>query len=303
MVQRALLIVCCLILLLPACQPPGDGKLTVAFPLETTELAGGQSLRVTVSLVDNDDQPVEGATVQAELRAPNGDVFATLPCADKGQGRYLADYVTLPLRGAGGTWRMICRATWGDGQQAHAERAFKGLPSLSEEIQAEFGFWVEPLEAPHYGYKNLEVRTQRYQDGSGYVFLFNASHGQINLDVHWQRADWPADETAARAYARDLLVSFQDTITRIPSADLKVEQTTFQGQSAWLVSGRWTGDHKESRLAGGPIEWMIFRCPDSPPDTVCDWLWTIVICAANDSPAYMGTLRATRQTFECPTSR
>ncbi|MBU1878889.1 MAG: hypothetical protein KJ734_08060, partial [Chloroflexi bacterium] len=66
---------CCLIVLFCACQPePGDGKLTVIFPLETTELAGGRSLRVTITLMDNDDQPVEGAVVQAELRAPDGSV-------------------------------------------------------------------------------------------------------------------------------------------------------------------------------------------------------------------------------------
>jgi hypothetical protein len=296
MIRRLLLLSCCLILLAPACQNPGDGQLAFIFPLENTELAGGRSLRVTVTLVDNDGQPVEGATIQTELRAPNGDVFAILPCVDAGQGRYLADYVTLPLRGAGGTWRVIGRATWNDDQQAHAERTFKGLPSVSEEIQTKFGFWIDPLEAPHYGYRYLESRTQRYEDGSGFVFMYNASHGQINLDVHWQRADWPADAAAAEAHARDLLVSFQGTITRTPSQDLRVEQTTFQGQPAWLVRGQWSNPTGETRLGGGPIEWMIFRCPGS------DWLWTIVTCAANESAPYMDSLRTVRATFECPAS-
>ena len=60
-----------LLFLAPACQSPGDGQLTVVYPLETTELAGGQLLRVTVTLADHpqgpegDGQPLEGATVQA----------------------------------------------------------------------------------------------------------------------------------------------------------------------------------------------------------------------------------------------
>ena len=104
---------------------PSDGKLTVTFPTQTTERAGGGSFRVTISLVDNDRQPVSGAAVQAELRAPSGSVFATLPCADTGGGRYLSDYVRLPLKGAQGVWRLTARATWGEGKQAQGEGAFR----------------------------------------------------------------------------------------------------------------------------------------------------------------------------------
>jgi hypothetical protein len=104
-----------------------DGSLTVVYPTEAVDLVGGQSLRVTAYLVDRDGQPVEGATAQAELRSPNGAVFATLTCINQGRGRYLADYIHLPLRGAGGTWRVTVRATWNGGQaQAQATQTFTG---------------------------------------------------------------------------------------------------------------------------------------------------------------------------------
>ena len=90
---------------LPPTQTPAlqAGSLRVISPLETTTLYGGQALRASVYLVDHDGQPVEGALVQAELWSPGGDMFAAISCADKGQGRYLADLVELPLRGSGGT--------------------------------------------------------------------------------------------------------------------------------------------------------------------------------------------------------
>jgi len=308
MKRYLLLTTCCLLLLLPACQGPGDdeGQLTVVFPLETTELTGGQSLRVTVSLVDNDGQPVEGATVQAELRAPNGTVFATRPCAAKGQGLYLADYVTLPLRGAGGSWRVVARATWGADKTAQAERTFKGVPSISEVYQEKYGFWLEqpmffeysPLHPgePHY-------EDWPYEDGGGYVIIDNYRRSarmdqvSVSLDVHWRRADLPVDEAAAIAHVQSLAGLYRQD----PDAsytNLAAEPATFQsrpastGHCVWRVTGQWEGIRAPRPQPGGPVEWMIFRCPGS------DWLWTLVI-STNDA-AYMDDLRALRAKFECP---
>jgi hypothetical protein len=294
MIRRLLLFGCFLLLLLPACQEPGDGRLTVTFPSETTELAGERWLRVAVSLVNSDDQPVEGATVQVDLRAPNGDVFATLPCIDQGQGRYLADYVQLPVQGAEGTWRVVAQATWGDEKQAHAyaERTFKGLPSLSEEIQRQYGFWIGVPSSRAFGYSKLWHYAQRYDDGSGYLFIDNRGHGTVRLDVHWRHADFPTDEGAARAYVQDLPLSAD--AEHILGPKLVADQTTFQGRPAWLVTGRLLSGHGYTAL-GGDIEWVIFQCPDS------NWLWTLVIHTSN--PTYVEHLRQTRETFQCPAAQ
>ena len=114
----------------PAAQTPVylDDWLSVVFPLETTELTGGESLRMTALLVDQDGQPVKKAAVEAELWAPSGDLFITLPCADMGQGRYLADYVDLPMRGSEGAWRVVIRAAWDDVKRARAEPYVPGTP-------------------------------------------------------------------------------------------------------------------------------------------------------------------------------
>ncbi|MBU0492621.1 MAG: FixH family protein [Chloroflexi bacterium] len=270
--------------------------MTILFPLDTTELAGGRSLRVTVSLADAAGQPVEGAAVQVELRSPDGNVFAAVPGADQGQGRYLADYVRLPQRGAEGTWRVVTRATWGDDQQAQAERAFiKGLPFLSEELQRQYGFWIEAPSVPGCDYNSLTHKTGQHEDGSGYVLMYNGCHGRVNLDVHWQHAAFPADEASAIACARSLLdvAQHEEDYGVGLEPNLLAERITFQGRLVWRVVGRSKTTH--GKVRGGPIEWLIFQCPGS------ELLWTIIISTSNE-PAYMDHLRALRETFQCPTA-
>jgi hypothetical protein len=289
----------------PANQAPTRqaGSLTMTFPLETTELVGGQSLRVTASLVDHNDRPVEGATVQAELQTPNGDVLATLPCADKGQGRYLSDYVRLPLRGTEGTWRVVVRATWGDECQAQTEQTFKGLSSFSEELQSLYGFWIElsdlfPYNVPHAG--DPRNKYWPYEDG-GYVILANnffrgGTYGYfVMLDVHWRHADLPTDEAAAIAYVQSLAGPHGKTMD-IPATNLVMESASFRGWPAWRVTGYWESTPSNGNPPpGGLVEWMVFPCPGS------DWLWTVAI-ATNDAMC-MDDLRTLRETFECSTPR
>ncbi len=293
---------------LPSPQTPTyrDGSLNVISPLETTELYGGQSLRVAVSLVDYDGQLVEGAVVQAELWSPSGDLFATLPCIDKSQGRYLADYVNLPMRGAGGVWRVVASAAWGDGEQAQVERTFTGITSPSEMYQSQYGFWVDPPRVLNYnmamynlhGAGGFHFEDWHYEDGGGYVVLDNYRYNTTGitcagLDVHWRRGDFPTDEAAAIARVQSLAaLSHQDPDA--PITDLAAELVTFQEWLAWRVTGQWKEAHVAQSASSHAAEWLIFCCPGS------DWLWAIAI-SANEA-VYMSYLRTVRHTFECPVS-
>jgi hypothetical protein len=293
---------------LPPTQTPTyqDSSLSVISPLETTELYGGQALRTAVYLVDYDSQPVEGAMVQAELWSPSGDMFATLPCADKGQGRYIADYVHLPMRGAGGTWRMVASATWGDGKQAQAERTFTGMPSPTEMYQSQYGFWVDPPRVLNYnqamynlhGAGGFHFEDWCYEDGGGYVILDNYRYNATgvtfaDLDVHWRHGDSPTNETTAIAHVQSLAgPHHQDPDT--PITNLTAEPTTFQDRSAWHATGQWKKAYTAKHAASRPAEWLIFRCPGS------DWLWTLTISA--DKVEHMSYLRTVQKTFECPMS-
>jgi hypothetical protein len=278
--------------------------LNVTFPLESTELVGGQALRVTVSLVDHDGQPVEGATVRVELWMPSGQAIAMLPCADRGQGRYLADYVRLPLQGTDGIWHVAAQATLANGERVQGRGTFRGISSPSETYQDRYGFWIEPPRL--FGYNladysfqggGLHFEDWPYEDG-GYVILDNYRYNKANatfadLDVHWRRASFPADEAAAIARVQNLADLYrQDPGT--PRMDLTAEQATFQDRPAWRVTGQWKALNATGPTVRHPAEWMIFRCPGS------DYLWTLAISA--DNAMYMNDLRAVRETFECPAS-
>jgi len=274
----------------------------VVFPLESRNLVGGQPLRVTIYLVDSDEQPLAGATVEAELWTPDGELFAAFPCADGGQGRYLSDYVQLPLRGGAGTWRVVARAQWGAGQATRASSNFPVVPSFSEELQGRHGFWVDTA-SPLFDYyvtniNDPDSKLHPYPDGDGaVVFLANTRVEQsyeifVIMDIHWRHADSPTDEAAALAYVGSLIGPHNIKLD-IPPEDLAARALSFHGGPAWQVTGRWKSmPINDNPHPGGLVEWLVFPCPGS------DWLWSVVI--ASNQLSYMDELRALRESFECP---
>jgi hypothetical protein len=283
----------------PTAGTQSNNALTIIFPQPTTELVGGQSLRATVLLRDFADQPVAGAQVTAELWTPGGELFVTLPCSDKGDGRYLADPISLPLRESQGLWQVVAQANWGDGMTAQAEGGFNALNSYSEQLQQLFGFWIELTDLFPYNISNAEdprLKTYSYDDG-GYVILANnLTPGAVNnsfviLDVHWRQQDLPQDEAAAIDYALDLAGPHRITLDT-PTSAVTAERDNFQGWPAWHVTSWWPTQNalgNPSRRA--PLDWMIFRCPGS------DWLWTVLI--TTNSGQHMADLQSIRETFAC----
>jgi hypothetical protein len=270
-------------------------SLSMIFPLEDSELDSGQVLRVTVLLTNDEGLPMEKAAVEAEVYSPDGNVFARQSLVDKGLGRYLADPLTLPERGASGGWHVVVTTVGDNGKQAQVERAFEVIPSYSEAYQIKYGFWIKVPDFFNCHGGDQWFTDKLYEDGSGYVHMNNHCHGSganiVWLDVRWQETAFPADEAATVAYVLTHHASFQQDHDH-PEENLRVEQGVFQGQPAWYVSGKWKNIVSNTPQAGGPVEWVIFRCPDS------DWLWTLVI--STDSTQYMSGLRVLRETFECP---
>jgi hypothetical protein len=287
-------------------QLPEEGRLSIISPLESADISGGGELRIALTLVDQDDLLLEGAVVQAELWHPEGRLFAELPCEDRGSGSYVAETVSLPLRGSSGIWRIAASATWPNGRPAEIASTIHVGLSISETYLERHGFWVEypRIFGLGTGFHNLHetgglhFEDWVHPDGSGYVILDNYRYGTIGitfatLEVHWQGQDFPADAAAAVAFAESLAESgFHHQELDVPLKDLSAEETTFHGRTAWQIMG--TGSEFYVSLAGGdyPVEWTIFECPDS------DWLWALVIFT--DDAGHMDHLRAVRSTFECP---
>jgi hypothetical protein len=280
--------------------------LSIISPLGTTELSGGQDLRIALLLVDQTNQPREGAVVHTELWAPSGELWASLSCTDTGEGHYLSEYVSLPVRGAGGTWRVTGKASWNGGQQAAVDSTFQAKPSISETYRDRYGFWIEHPRVFGFGtgFYNLAQSGGLHfedwvnEDGSGYVILDNYRYDALGvtfttLEVHWRGAQSPADGDEAVVFAQSLAATglhHQEPDT--PLAELTATRTTFQGRPAWQVVGEGQEYYVAEAAAGYPVECLIFQCPGS------DWLWSLVL--STDHEPYMDHLRAVRETFECP---
>jgi hypothetical protein len=283
-----------------------EGLLMIISPLETTQLSGGENLRIAFNLVGQDDLPVEGVSVQGELWTPSGEIFASVPCIDIGKGRYVSEYVGLPLRGAGGTWHIIGKATLKDDQIAEVESTFQAKPSISEAYQKRYGFWIEhpKIFGLGTGFYNLSDAGGLHfedwvnEDGSGYVILDNYRYTTIGvtfaaLEIHWRHVEFPVDEATAIDYAQSLVntgLHHQDPDT--PITNLTAKMVSFQSRSAWQVLGRGNEYYVSKAASDYPVEWLILQCPGS------DWLWSLVI--STDDEVYVNHLRAVRETFECP---
>jgi hypothetical protein len=283
-----------------------DAKLSVISPIEGISMRGGEKLLIALHLVDHDDLSIENAMVQAELWHPNGELYASLPCVDKGKGHYRSEYMSLPLREASGTWRVVGEATWQDGQRTRTEGTFQANLSISEMYESRYGFWIEH---PHVyglgtGFYNLQetgglhFEDWLHEDGSGYVILDNYRYVVIGvtfatLEVHWQDVDFPVDEGAAIAHADSLGRSglhHQDPDVSLTK--LTAEMVMYQDRSTWHVLGQGSEYYVAPAAAEYPVEWLIFQCPGS------DWLWSLII--SSDNVGYMDHLRGVQKTFACP---
>jgi hypothetical protein len=87
------------------------GHLKIVSPSEGTQLSGGQDLRVVLEMTNIEGQPVEDASVAVEMWLPNGDLFISDDCRSFASNLFDCPTVTLPLRGAGGAWRILAGAS------------------------------------------------------------------------------------------------------------------------------------------------------------------------------------------------
>jgi hypothetical protein len=286
---------------------PQSGSLTLISPQENIEILGGGDLRIVLHLTDHDLAPIEGAFVQAELWSPSGELFTNTPCLDHGGGRYLSEYIRLPLRGTGGTWHVVGNATWGVNEKSHVKGKFQADPSINEIYQNRHGFWIEHrnIFGLGTGFYNLSESGGLHfedwleEDGSGYVILDNYRYNAVGvtfatIEVHWRDLDFPTNGETAFGYAQSLSeagLHHQDPET--PLSVLTAVTATFQGRQAWHIIGQGTEYYVSKAAAKYPIEWLHFQCPGT------NWLWTIVL--STDHEAYLNHLRTVASTFECPT--
>jgi hypothetical protein len=274
-------------------------ELSIVYPTEETELVGGQNFRTTLFLTDYSNQPIEGASLEAELWTPDGDLFQSLNFTDKNGGRYLADSVTLPLRNSQGIWQVTARAVIGNDVIAQRSWQFISQQSYNEQIQDLFGFWIDLSDLFSYNVPNAEdpqLKTYSYDNGGYLILANNLRPGGLDspfviLDVHWRFEKFPDDQNTAKDYVISLAGPHGITLDLSP-AELYASQDSFLDWPAWHVTGVWNRyDALGNPIQDAPLDWMIFNCPGS------DWLWTILF-TSNDGK-FRDDPELIRQTYSC----
>ena len=165
-----------------------------------------------------------------------------------------------------------------------------------------WGFWIEFTDLFAYHVPQApepEGRFHPYEDGNGGTVLFANTfpHGQVYqdfvmLDIHWRRAEWPADDTGAIGLVQELKGPHLQDLLLGPGS-LSVVEVQRHGRPGWHVHADWESTPENGNPApGGTVEWDLIDCPGS------QWIWTVVV--ATNQQRFLSELRAIRETFRCP---
>jgi len=275
--------------------------INLVYPLPSSELIGGQRLRVTLTITDSNEIGVEGANPTVELWSPEDVLYSTIESKDQGGGRYLTDLINLPMRNATGTWTIQANAELKDEQTLQTTGTFTARPSFSEGLKENFGFWLD-LSSPLFAYTGPpfavpELKFHPYEDKGGYVILTNAnaSRSLAIIDIHWRPDSYPPDQKTALAYVRQLAGPHAMTVQY---SNLEAGEIRFLDAPAWQITGQWeepqTAGINQPTTNNYPVSWIIFPCPDS------EYTWILLITSRD--PGNMPELRSMLDTFQCPDS-
>ena len=280
---------------------PNQELINLVYPLPSSELIGGQRLRVTLTITDSNGTGVEGANTQVEIWSPEDVLNSTIEPKDQGGGRYLTDPTNLPMRNASGIWTIQASAELEDEQTLQTTGTFKARPSFSEGLKENFGFWLD-LSSPLFAYTGPpfavpELKFHPYEDKGGYVILTNAnaSRSLAIIDIHWRPDSYPPDQKTALAYVGQLAGPHAMTVQY---SNLEAGEIRFLDAPAWQITGQWeepqTAGINQPKANNYPVSWIIFPCPDS------EYTWTLLITSRD--PGNMPDLRSILDTFQCPDS-
>jgi hypothetical protein len=269
-------------------------------------MSGGQDLRISLTLQDENGYPLDNANVHADLISPDGVVYKRLPCDNLGGGRYLAEIIQLPLHEAGGDWRVFAQASWeGDGL-VETEHTFPVRPSISESYHEKYGFWLEPPTLFGFGTGffslhqggGLHFEDWEFEDGGGFVILDNYKYEStgvtfLTLEVHWLPVYYPIDSSAAISLTHRVSeTGFHHQDNKSGLMELTAEPIKFQESPTWRVTGQYREAYTAKSSSPIPFEITIFQCPGA------NLTWSLVI--TSDTQRHMGYLRSKGATFVCP---
>jgi hypothetical protein len=245
-----------------ACAPRGEvsperAKLSinVRYPMDTTSIEMGQSLRCIMEVTDEGGEAAKDAQVTLTVQDAEGAALGNVT-ADFGSGDvYRSSAWTVPHKSHAGMWTITVHAVTRSAEGTASAR-FQVINSLSETLLAKYGFWVEDLSLQ--GITTSLVKEQG--DAQNGVIIWGGVRAAQHifpeswLDVQWRQGDF---KLGTSDEVRRFMLGTLGDLGFTPVRELgPFERVKFKGWDAWHVKARGS-------LAQYDEQWMIFYAPEA----------------------------------------
>ena len=231
-----------------------DLTVSLLYPIPSSEVEMGQSLKSIVRVVDDQGQIVEGAQVTLSFRDPAGDPVASVPAVLGAGGVYRTDAWVMPHKMEAGLWTLMVEAEAGK-RHGTTKGTFQVNDSISELLLKKYGFWINEPALRDMD-TNLVKEEGDAQNGAitwGGIIAAQHIFVESFLEAQWRTGDF-ALKTAADA--RDFMLTVLGNPGFYPTRSLESFQSTrFKSWDAWQVKARGS-------LSRYDEQWMIFYAPE-----------------------------------------
>lgn len=267
----------------PTDTPQADLTVEILYPIKTTEVEMGQSLKGIVRVSDSAGKAVENAQVSLSFIDPDGQLIARIPASFGGGDVYRSEAWSIPHKTREGIWTLSVEART-DAHQGTITAPFHVKYSVSEMLLYKYGFWVNSPSlrgiVPTLAKERGDAQNGAVQWGGAIPtqHIFPESW----LEVQWRRGDFGlADADKVRDFLLNTLGN--PSVYRTRTLD-SFEQEKFKDWNAWKVKVR-------GQLGVYDEEWMIFYAPEV--DKTYGLGTTVVL-----PPSGMGAHAVLREGFE-----
>ena len=229
-------------------------NVEILYPLETTKIEMGQSIKCILKITGEAGEVVPEAQVTVYIFDPNvaasGETEAVFGTGDV----YRSEGVLIPHKSSAGKWKIIVEAKTPDGL-GEAVLNFTVLSSTSEVLLEKYGFWIE---APTLNGIVPSLVAERGDAANGMIRWGGQIPTQHVFKENWIEIQWRSGEFDLRDpdQARTFLLEDLGDIGFTPIRELGVfESFSFKNWNGWRAKAR-------GQLSYYDIEWIVFNAPE-----------------------------------------
>jgi hypothetical protein len=231
-----------------------DLTINLLYPLSTTEIEMGQSLKGIIRVTDAQGSAVGDAQVTLSLTDPHGQLVANMPAMFGGGDVYRTDSLKIPHKVEDGDWTLVVDAKVGV-YEGTITQAIHIRNSINEMLMNKYGFWID---SPTLRGIVPSLVKERGDAHNGLITLGGILPAQHIFPENWVEVQWRESDLKLLT-ADDVGVFMLNTLGNpgfYPMRDLEsFERTTFKNWNAWLVNSR-------SQLSRYDEQWMVFYAPE-----------------------------------------